>query len=132
MTLKQLTITRRRGGQPGNQNAKGNRGNPHPRANRGNRGGHGAPEGNQYARKAPPTLDQSLLAEYGREPQVAAWIVAHAAELRELRAERDAVSFSVYCGLTPEALAQKGLEYRYGLFHLAPQENYAEELELVA
>ena len=56
---------RRRGGQPGNKNAQGNRGNVCARGKLRNRGGRGAPLGNQFARKS-RTLGAELLVQESR------------------------------------------------------------------
>lgn len=108
---------RRRGGQPGNQNAKGNRGNPDARGTFGNRGGIGAPRGNQFARKR-RTLDAELKREFRRCPEALTWIESNAERLRDIEVSGDGrVSFSVFMGLTPEVLAEKGQEYRHGLYY---------------
>ena len=108
---------RRRGGQPGNKNAQGNRGNRHARGTPRNRGGRGAPCGNQFARRR-RTLDAELLSEFGRSAEAVSWIEANRERLRAIDVTDDSrLSFSVSVGLTPEALAGKGREYRYGLYH---------------
>jgi hypothetical protein len=114
---------RRRGGQPGNQNAKRNRGNRTERRHRferGNRLGKGAQPGNQNARKRPKARHQIILADYRDNSEAAEWIKEHAAELdsAEFGAddERDRALFSGYQGLTPEALAESGRELKLGLF----------------
>ena len=113
----ELPTKRRRGGQPGNQNAKGNRGNLNARGKFGNRGGMGAPRGNQFARKR-RTLDSELLKEFQHCPEALAWIKANVERLRAIDVSDDSrLTFSVYLGLTPEALAEKGQEYRYGLYY---------------
>jgi hypothetical protein len=81
-----IPTKRRRGGQPGNQNAKGNRGNSHPRRNFKNRGG-GAPIGNQNASRPPVTLTQLLLHAYGGHPEAVKWIRANEHELSKVSAE---------------------------------------------
>ena len=107
---------RRRGGQPGNKNAKGNRGNLRARGRAGNRGGKGAPPCNQFARKR-LTLAAELLREFQHCPEAVAWVRSHAERLRSLDVAEDSrLSFSVSRGLTPDALAEKGQEYRYGLY----------------
>ena len=73
-------VKRPRGAPPGNKNAAGNRGNRAARGARGNRGGRGAPIGNQYARRR-RAAHQDLLKRYGRDPELAAWITAHADRL---------------------------------------------------
>jgi hypothetical protein len=112
------TPTKRgRGGQPGNQNAKGNRGNLSARGKFRNRGGTGAPRGNQFARKH-RTLDIELLKEFQHCPDALAWIESNAGRLRDIVVSDDSrVSFGAYMGLTPEVLAEKGHEYRHGLYY---------------
>lgn len=108
---------RRRGGQPGNQNAKGNRGNKLARGRVGNRGGRGAPFGNRFACVS-RTLDTELLKELRHCPEAVAWIRSNAEALQGVEVSHDSrLSFGVYHGLTPEALAECGQEYRYGLYH---------------
>lgn len=112
----EVPTKRCRGGQPGNKNAKGNRGNRKARGKRGNRGGKGAPRGNQFARKR-RTLAAELLKEFQHCPEALAWIESNAEVLRSIEVSDDGrLAFSVYLGLTPEALAEKGQEYRYGLY----------------
>jgi hypothetical protein len=109
-------VKRRRGGQPGNQNAKGNRGNLNACGKVANRGGRGAPCGNQFARKR-LTLDDVLRREFGHCPEAVAWVESNAERLRSIDAAEDGrVSFAAYSGLTPEVLAARGYEYRYGLY----------------
>ena len=112
---------RKRGAQPGNQNAKGNRGNPNPRRNFGNKGGTGAKPGNQYARKKPKPKAVILLKEYRLEPEATAWIEANADKLNDAcftdDDQRDAaLYYSSAYGVTPETIAERGLEMHYGLF----------------
>jgi hypothetical protein len=113
---------RRRGGQIGNQNAKGNRGNLTARRHcfeHGNRLG-GAPFGNQNARKRPAAPHAILLEDYKNQPEATAWIEAHKEVLKDASFtaddQRDCAVYSGYCGLTPESLAESGQEYRLGLF----------------
>jgi hypothetical protein len=114
---------RRRGGQPGNQNAKGKRGGNRTgrrhRFARGNRLG-GAPLGNQNAKKKRPAAHKALLKEFDRDPEAAAWIRAHAAELDSAGFkddnERDRALFDGYLGLTPETLSANGLEFKLRLY----------------
>jgi hypothetical protein len=112
---------RRRGGQPGNQNAKGNRGNPSPRRNYGNRGGS-APFGNQNACKPIPAPHEILLQEYKHVPEAAEWLEAHAINLCGAEFghddRRDRALYHGYRGLTPEELMETGQEYRLGLYTL--------------
>ena len=112
---------RRRGGQPGNQNAKGNRGNRNPRPNYDNRGG-GAPLGNQNARKRPTAPHAILLRDYRNDPEFAAWIKAHRHELDmanfQADDQRDPALYSGFKGCTPEKLAESGQEYRLGVYSL--------------
>lgn len=111
--------TRRRGAQPGNQNAKNNRGNPTPRRNFGNRGGRGAPKGNEFARKTCRRASAILIQDYKDDPEARSWIEEHREALDSLnlydeqrpdRATRDG-----RLGLTPERLAALGAEVRFGL-----------------
>lgn len=113
---------RRRGGQPGNQNAKNNRGNARPRRNIGNRGGKGAPAGNQFARKPCRLASAILFEDYKNDLEARRWIEEHRCLLDSLhlydekrvdRATRDG-----YLGLTPERLAEQGAELRFGLAQL--------------
>jgi len=113
---------RRRGGQPGNQNAKNNRGNRTTRRHsfeHANRLG-GAPFDNQNARKRPAAPHAILLEDYKDQPEAAAWIEAHKEDLKDasftVDDQRDRAVYSGYCGLTPESLAESGQEYRLGLF----------------
>lgn len=120
-----VPIKRRRGAQPGNQNAKNNRGNPNPRRNLCNRGGKGAPKGNQFARKPCRRASAILIDDYKNNVEARAWIEEHRAALDSLnlydekrpdRATRDG-----QLGLTPERLAERGAELRCGLAYL-PEE----------
>jgi len=114
---------RRRGGQPGNQNAKDKRGgNRTSRRHRfacGNRLG-GAPIGNKNALKKRPPAHVTLLQQFADNSEAAKWINDHAEELDAagLRDddERDRATFDGFLGLTPEALAESGQEYRRRLF----------------
>lgn len=110
---------RRRGGQPGNQNAQGNCGNPRPRRNFGNRGGSGAPTGNQHARRRPRNLQAILLVEYQNDCEAREWIEANREALASLGDENtctDPVEIAKYLHLTPEYIAECGREFEYGLF----------------
>lgn len=110
---------RRRGAQPGNQNAKGNCGNPRPRPNFGNRGGKGAPGGNQYARSKARTLAHVLLAEYRHVDEARAWLEANSERLRAIPAGgvgTDPVDIAMFSGLPIEEIAEKGMETIFGLF----------------
>jgi hypothetical protein len=111
---------RRRGAQPGNQNAKGNQGNPRPRRNFGNRGGLGAPRGNQCARKKMRTLGAALLPEYQHNAEARAWLEAHYELLQALPAENTGLTnpldIAKFSGLTPERIAEKGREFEFRLF----------------
>ena len=102
-----IPAKRRRGGQPGNQNAKGNR------------GGKGAPFGNQYARKELPPASETLRREYP-QPEAVEWISAHKKEIDASQLPtgglRDRALYSGFVGITPERLAEKKLELRYRLF----------------
>ncbi|MDQ3746161.1 MAG: hypothetical protein M3444_17440, partial [Acidobacteriota bacterium] len=99
-------IKRRRGAQPGNQNAKGNRGNPRPRRNYGNRGGKGACAGNQYARAKARSLAHALLAEYGYIDEARAWLESNSELLRGIAVGRggvtDPMDIAIFSGLTLE------------------------------
>lgn len=114
-----LQTKRRRGGQPGNKNARGNRGNSCPRPNYGNRGG-GAPWGNVNARKERPARHLIILEDYRDNSEAAAWILAHADQLRDASFagdnERDLALYEGYRGWTPESLVEQGLEYRLGAY----------------
>ena len=119
---------RRRGAQPGNQNAKGNCGNPRPRPNLGNRGGRGAPEGNQYARAKSRTLAHVLLDEYRHVDEARAWLEANSERLREFSAGgggTDPVDIAMFSGPPLEDIAEKGLEMAFGLFSPAEFEGPA-------
>ncbi len=117
-----VPIKRRRGGQPGNQNAKNNRGNPNPHRNFGNRGGRGALKGNQFACKPCRSASAILFEDYKNDSEARNWIEEHRALLDSLklydekrvdRATRDG-----HLGLTPERLAEQGAELRFGLAQL--------------
>lgn len=114
--ISEIPARRRRGGQPGNQNAKGNCGNKSARGARGNRGGLGAPLFNQFARKR-QTLDVLLLREFKNCPEALAWIRDNAAELHgiEIPGDNDPASNS-FRSLTLDKLQQEGQEFRRGLF----------------
>jgi hypothetical protein len=113
---------RRRGGQPGNQNAKKNRGNKTERRHCFAKGNHlgGAPFGNQNARRKRQKKHEIVLADYRDTPEAADWIKDHAAELDDAEFtadnERDRALFDGYLGLTPEGVAKQGSEYRQGLY----------------
>jgi len=125
---------RRRGGQPGNQNAKGNRGNPNPKRNYGNRGG-GAPRFNQNAHRRPPTALAILLREYQHDPEAIAWIKAHERELQDAAFteddRRDRALYDGYCGSTLEALVASGQEFRRGAYVRA-DDVFGEDFETAA
>lgn len=117
-----VPIKRRRGGQPGNKNAKHNSGNRNPRRNWGNRGGKGASKGNQFACKPHRSVSVILSEDYKHDFEALQWIAAHSAVLDALniqdekrveRAIRDA-----QLGLTPERLGEKCAELRHGLAQL--------------
>lgn len=114
------TPVKRRGAQPGNQNAKGNRGNNNPRRNYGNRGGAGAPAGNQFARRRPLNLGAALLPEYAHEAEARAWIEAHFELLQTVPDESarttNPIDIAQCLGLTPELIIDKGREYALGLY----------------
>jgi len=126
----QIPAKRRRGGQPGNQNALGNRGNRTPRRNRIGRGG-GAPFGNQNAQKKPKAPHVAVLQDYKDDPEAVAWITANSARLDEghftADDQRDAALYSGFTGLTPEALAESGKEFKFGLYTLAHIDNSENE-----
>lgn len=115
-------IKRRRGGQPGNQNAKNNRGNPRPLRNTSAMRG-GAPLGNQNARKK-ITLAVELLREYAGEAEARAWIEANRTALESIGVQgteqRDRALYDGSRGLTPEALCASGREYALGLYVCHP------------
>ena len=118
----ELPAKRRRGAQPGNQNAKGKGGNRTERRHRfarGNRLG-GAPLGNQNARKDRAPLHSTLLEQFKRDPEAVAWIKANAAKRDEAAFkdddERDRALYDGYLGLTPETLSAKGLEFKLRLY----------------
>jgi len=122
---------RRRGAQPGNQNAKNNRGNLQPRRNCGNRGGKGAPKGNQFARKPCRLASTILIDDYKNNSEACAWIEKHRAALDSLKLydekRADRATRDGRLGLTPERLAERGAELRFGLVHL-PEEWRGEPL----
>src|SRR5690242_7808927 len=117
-----VPVKRRRGGQPGNRNAKYNRGNPRPRRNFGNRGGKGAPKGNDFARKPRRVASAILFEDYKNDSEALRWIEEHRAQLDslELYDERrvDHATRDGHLGLTPEGLAKRGAELRFGLVQL--------------
>ncbi len=115
--MRSEIFIKRRGAQPGNQNAKGNRGNSRARGKPGNRGG-GAPFGNQNARRKPKSPIESLKREYRYSAEAIEWLERHAGQLSGFADDnrRDAALYSAHCGLTPEALAEKGREYVLGLY----------------
>ena len=126
-----VSIKRRRGGQPGNQNARNNAGNPRPRRNFGNRGGKGAPKGNHFARKPRRLASAILFEDYRNNTEARTWIENHRALLDSLelydekrvdRATRDG-----HFGRTPELLAAQGAELRFGLAQL-PEDCFEEAL----
>ncbi len=120
----EISFKRKRGGQPGNRNAVGNRGNRNARGKPGNRGG-GAPIGNQNARKRPKSPLESLYREYGHCPEAVEWLRRHAADLERADFtsddQRDAATYAAYLGLTPEVLAEQGREYELGLYTLTEE-----------
>ena len=118
----ELPTKRRRGGQPGNQNAKKNRGNKSHRRHRfapGNRLG-GAPRGNRNARRKRPSPHITLRQKFAHDPEAIAWIEANAVALDEAGFkedyERDCALYDGWCGLTPEVLV--GREYKFGLYQM--------------
>jgi hypothetical protein len=118
----EIPAKRRRGGQPGNQNAKSNRGNRTERRHRfakGNRLG-GAPLRNQNARRKSKKKHEIVLADYSHDREAAGWIKDHAAELDNATFsadnERDRALFDGWSGLTAEVLAEQGAEFRLGLY----------------
>ena len=135
--MAEETPAKRRGGQPGNQNARKNRGNKTERRHRfarGNRLG-GAPLGNQNARTEPKSKHQIVLNDYRDQPEAAEWIREHAAELDDATftgdEERDRALFAAIGGLTPDLLAAKGLEYKLRLY-TAPDLSALEDDDLAA
>jgi hypothetical protein len=121
---------RRRGGQPGNQNAKGNRGNLNPLRNYGNRGG-AAPLNNQNACKERLTPYETLLQKYQHIPEAAEWISLHFAELRDLIDDncRDRAIYFSHLGLTPESLVQHGLEYQLGVYTQLDEDIFEDQIK---
>jgi hypothetical protein len=117
---------RKRGGQPGNQNARGNQGGaPHGNKNAlRNKGG--APRGNHNACKKPLAPHLILLEDYKNCPLAIAWIQANAEALDEAiftaDHQRDRALFAVYRGLTVEAIVRDGKEYEYDLYSLIETE----------
>lgn len=126
-----VPIKRRRGGQPGNQNAKHNTGNPKPRRNFGNRGGKGAPQGNDFARKPCRMASEILFEEYKKNSEARHWIEEHRVQLDSLKLydekRLDRATRDGRLGLTPERLAEKNAELRFGLVRL-PEEVVEEGL----
>lgn len=121
---------RRRGAQPGNQNARSNRGNSNPRRNLGNRGGKGAPKGNQFARKPCRSASTILFEDYKHNSEARTWIEEHRElldsveicdEKRIDRATRDG-----HLGLTPENIAERRGELQWGLCS-SPSDDYRDE-----
>lgn len=110
---------RKRGGQPGNRNALGNRGNRYARGRPGNRGG-GAPRGNQNARRRPKSPIEILKREYMHSAEAIEWIERHAVEISAASFtgddQRDAAMYAVVLGMTPEELSAQGREYELGLY----------------
>lgn len=119
-------MKRRRGGQPGNQNAKGNCGNRRARGKPGNRGG-GAPAGNQNARRRSKTVLEFLRREYRHLPEADVWLLQNAEALNRANLhddeQRDAALFAAFGGMTPEELAAQGREFRLGLYAM-PDERW--------
>lgn len=117
-----IPVKRRRGGQTGNQNAKNNRGNAKPRLNLGNRGGKGAPEGNQYARKPCRSASTILFEDYKNNSEARKWIEEHRALLDSVKIDDekrvDRATRDGHLGLTPDRLAERGAELRFGLWSL--------------
>lgn len=111
---------KRRGGQPGNQNAKNNRGNRNARGSKGNRGGKGAPPLNQFAAKI-LTLDIALVREFGTNPEAMGWIKQNAAELREIVLPKENCITSSKFSVSTEHLATTGQEYRLGVFRASEE-----------
>lgn len=85
-----IQTKRKRGGQPGNKNARGNCGNRFARGKAGNRGGKGAPLGNQFARKL-RTLADALFRDYANVPEARAWLAANETTLRGEKLKSDTV-----------------------------------------
>lgn len=126
MMQSRFLFKRKRGGQPGNRNAAGNPGNKNARGTIGNRGG-GAPVGNQNARKRSNGSLEILQRDYGREPEAVEWMRQRADDISKADIrdddQRDAVIYSSYLGLTLEALAAQGREYKLGLYTLPDEED---------
>lgn len=121
----EIVFKRKRGGQPGNRNAVGNRGNVRARGKFGNRGG-GAPVGNQNARRRPKAALEFLKRDYAHSREAIEWLQRHAGELSEVNFtdddQRDAALFAAFRGNTPEELAAQGREYALGLYTLMEEE----------
>jgi len=117
-----VLIKRSRGGQPGNHNAKNNKGNSNPRRNLGNRGGKGAPEGNQYARKPCRLASARLFEDYKNDAEALRWIEEHRTLLDSVKLDDekrvDRATRDGHFGLTPERLVEQGAELRFGLVEL--------------
>ena len=112
---------RRRGGQPGNQNAKNNRGNRYARGSKGNRGGKGAPPLNQYAARK-LTLAAALLRDFRGNSAAVDWIRQNNAALREIELPRKCDLASSRYSYSTEQLAAMGQEYRNGIFCVTEEE----------
>jgi hypothetical protein len=117
-----LPTKRKRGGQPGNQNARGNKGGA-PRGNKnGLRNKGGAPRGNRNACKKSIAPHLILLEDYKNCPLAIAWIRANAEALDEASFtadhHRDRALFAVYRGLSIEAIVKNGKEYDHSLYSL--------------
>lgn len=119
--IQQITA-RRRGGQPGNQNAKNNRGNKHARGTKGNRGGKGAPLYNRNAYKR-ITLDSDLLKLFKNNPEAFEWIQQNASALSKIELPKDNDFASNRFSKNTDTLAETGQEFRYGVF-CAPEERF--------
>lgn len=122
----QQILAKRRGGQPGNQNAKNNRGNKHARGTKGNRGGKGAPLYNRNAYKR-LTLDTDLLKNFRNNPEALEWIQQNAPELSKIELPKENDFASNRFSKTTDNLADTGQEFRYGVFS-APEEEFLRQL----
>jgi hypothetical protein len=134
----EIPIKRKRGGQPGNRNAKHNRGNRTSNRHRfapGNRLGS-APLGNQNAHRQPKAPHFVLLEEYKHQPEATAWIEDHAKELDEAHftadEHHDRATFFAYMGLTLDAFLESGREYEHRLYSLTEEVDFEDSEELAA
>ena len=107
---------KRRGGQPGNKNAKNNPGNKSARGSKGNRGGCGAPRFNRNACKPLLTLGDDLLKRFGGDPEVRQWIEENARTHAQIELPREDDFASSRYSPTVDSLSAVGREFRLGIF----------------